>query len=96
MSRLLLVAALLLAVGCAPREVVLNPPEPVPEDCPAQCRQPCDFQARFHPDPDTDDALGELVDQVLVPLRTALDACDLRREVCVQCLDRLRRAGVTR
>lgn len=88
---------LALAAGCGRTPVVEDPPEPVPENCDISCRTPCSTDAiRYRPDPDTDRALDELVDQVVVPLRVSLDVCDLHRQACVQCLDRLKRAGVTR
>lgn len=87
-----------LLAACGSRPVVPAPPEPVAESCAAECRQPCTTEGiEVAIDPDAADAFDQLVEQALVPLRARLQACsDVHRGACVQCLDRLKAAGVTR
>lgn len=91
---LLIVVALLLA-GC---DQTFVKPEPVPENCDATCRTPCDTRIpRWNPpDPDAANAWDTYPAQVTIPLQAKAKACDLHRRSCVQCLDRLKKAGVTR
>lgn len=89
----LLFALTLTGCGLLPRK-----PVPVEEGCDALCRLPCDATVPLWAprDPDAVDAWDQYPEQVVIPLRGKVLACDLQRQVCVQCLDRLKAAGVTR
>ena len=73
-------------------------PGPVPESCEAICRTPCDtaIPVWLVDDPNDPGAWDSYPEQVTIPLQTKAKACDLHRTACVQCLDRLKAAGVTR
>lgn len=73
-------------------------PEPVNESCDASCRLPCDATVpTWAPDnPDDPEAWDTYVPQVTIPLVGKIEACDVQRKACVQCLDRLKAAGVTK
>lgn len=94
---LVLVLACLLA-GCKTVPVVAPPPEPVPAQCDPRCFEPCDdrLPAWRPADPESPEAWDELPGQVLIPARRRLWSCEGHRQACVQCLDRLRDAGVIR
>lgn len=89
---------LVFASGCGRTPVVPTPPEPPPESCAAECRQPCDTAGiELVLEEGATDAFDQLVLQVVIPLRARLQQCsDIHRGACVQCLDRLREVGVTR
>lgn len=72
-------------------------PQPVNESCDASCRLPCDTTVpRWVPvNPDDPAAWDAYVPQVTIPLAAKLQTCDIARQSCVQCLDRLKEAGVT-
>ena len=95
MKCLLLVAAIALLSGCA---FLPFKPQPVDEACDAQCRMPCDASVPVWTplDPGSTEAWDTYPEQVTIPLRGKVLQCDLQRQVCVQCLDRLTAAGVTR
>lgn len=70
---------------------------PIPENCEATCRTPCTAAGiEYITDPNTKDALNDLTETVVIPLRKRLTQCDTHRQSCVQCLDRLKEAGLTK
>lgn len=73
-------------------------PQPVDEGCEALCRTPCDATIpEWKPaDPTAPEAWDTYPEQVTIPLSGKVQQCDLHRTSCVQCLDRLKAAGVTR
>lgn len=90
------VCACLLLVGCA-QPVIPTPPEPPQAQCEAVCWVPCDASGiAFAPAPETKDAVGDLVQQVVTPLRGRIDQCEVSRLACQQCIDRFKKAGVVR
>lgn len=100
-GRLRLAGALLvilLLAGCGAVPVVAPPPDPVPAQCDPRCFEACDVLVpAWRPvDPDSPEAWDELPGQVLIPARRRLWNCEGHRQACVQCLDRLRDAGVIR
>lgn len=72
--------------------------EPVDESCDASCRLPCDATVPlWRPaNPDAPEAWDSYPEQVTIPLKGKVEACDVQRRACVQCLDRLKAAGVTK
>jgi hypothetical protein len=72
--------------------------EPVNESCDASCRLPCDTAVPRWAPVDADDpaAWDAYVPQVTIPLAAKLQTCEVARQACVQCLDRLKAAGVTK
>lgn len=95
MKSLLLLASLAMLAGC---NLLPRKPMPVDEGCDALCRTPCDASIPLWTpaDPDAADAWDTYPEQVTIPLRGKVQTCDLHRQSCVQCLDRLKAAGVTR
>lgn len=94
MIRVAVIAALL--AGCA-QPVIQQPPEPPIAQCEAVCWTPCNASGiAFAPAPETTDAIGDLVQQVVIPLRGRIEQCEVSRLACQQCIDRLKRAGVIR
>lgn len=89
---------LLVATACGRTPVVPALPDPPPESCAAECRQPCTADGiALELEEGAQDAFDQLVLQVVIPLRARLRECsDVHRGACVQCLDRLRAEGVTR
>lgn len=73
-------------------------PQSVEEGCEALCRTPCDTSVPvWRPEDPTDPkAWDSYPEQVTIPLRGKVQQCDLHRTSCVQCLDRLKKEGVTR
>lgn len=74
-------------------------PSPVPENCDAKCRLPCtvDPNIQYRGASPNESAFDELVRQVVIPLRGELDRCEVEhRQACVQCLDRIKAAGLTK
>lgn len=91
-----LALALALAMtGCGKGNVR---PQPVEEGCEALCRTPCDASVpEWKPaDPTDPKAWDTYPEQVTIPLRGKVEQCEIHRTSCVQCLDRLKAAGVTR
>ena len=72
--------------------------DPVNEQCDASCRLPCDATVPlWRPtDPDDPKAWDEYPKAVVLPLVDKIEACDVQRQECVKCLDRLKKAGVTK
>lgn len=70
----------------------------VNEQCDASCRLPCDATVPYWKpaDPDAAEAWDEYPKQVVLPLVSKIEACDVQRLECVKCLDRLKAAGVTK
>lgn len=90
-------AILLLSPGCAifgKRGAATA----VPESCDASCRLPCDATVPLWKpiNPDAPDAWDTYPEQVTLPLVRKIETCDIARKACVQCLDRLKAAGVTK
>lgn len=94
-----LAAVLALALtACGQHAIKPATTEPVPAQCDAKCYTPCDVTApAWSPvdanDPKAWDLIGT---QVVAPLRDQRDRCELHRQACTQCLERLERAGVIR
>ena len=83
--------------ACAQPVVPTPPPQPPLAQCDAACWQQCAADGiQYDPAPGTTDAIGNLIDQVVIPLRGRIEQCDAARLACQQCIDRLRRAGVVR
>ena len=95
MKPLILIALVAALTGC--RDGFVKP-DPVPENCDALCRTPCDTEVpRWRPLDPTDPAAWDTYpEQVTIPLQGKLAQCELHRTSCVQCLDRLKAAGVTK
>lgn len=89
-----LVTLVLTLAACRHAPVIIA----VDEGCEALCRTPCDTTVpAWRPaDPDAADAWDTYPEQVTIPLRGRVEQCELHRVSCVQCLDRLKAAGVTR
>lgn len=98
MNRLLLaILCALVLSGCGIFQRTAKA-EPVDENCSADCRRPCDATAPLWTpaDPDSPSAWDSYPEQVTIPLRGKVLTCDLQRQECVKCLDRLKEAGVTK
>lgn len=95
-SKLLVLLACALLCACGPKAVAVKR-DPIPENCNAACRTPCtvDPAIVYAPVPGSIDALNDLVVQVVIPLGGEVPRCDIHRQACVQCLDRLKEAGIT-
>lgn len=96
----LLAAALSALPGCA-TVAKLVPREPILAQCDAKCYTPCvaadgDTGIRWDGSPTDPAMFDRLADQVTLPLADRLRACDVNRQACTQCLDRLKSAGVIR
>jgi len=100
MKRIILIAvAGMLVAGCGAFQRKQRPPEPVDEACAAECRMPCDDTIpKWTPaDPSSPQAWDSYPRQVTLPMQAKVRQCDrIHREACVQCLDRLKEAGVTK
>ena len=88
---LLSTVSILSASGCSTQPSVIATERPVFDaHCDARCTQPCDeTPPRVNADPYSED-------DALVALAGFRDTCELRRGLCVECLERARRAGVLR
>lgn len=95
---LLLVAALNGLAACGPKLKPYVKADPPNEDCDILCRTPCtvDKNIRLVPKAGDKDVLETITRQVIIPLRGEVRVCDTHRVACVQCLDRLQDAGVTK
>lgn len=73
-------------------------PDPVDENVDPVCRVACDVAIPLWtpPDPSNPAAWDTYPEQVVIPLQSKIRACDVQRQACVQGLDRLKKAGVTR
>jgi hypothetical protein len=92
--RLALVAVVLLA-GCAAEPIIGRLPPPPEAGCADQCDVACDaFGIAYAPS--ESDAIGELVEQVIIPMRARIDQCELSRRACAQCINRLKIVGAVR
>ncbi|EPG5379788.1 TPA: hypothetical protein UN285_000412 [Stenotrophomonas maltophilia] len=84
------VAALLAGCGRITR--------PVPAQCNEICLLPCtvngDAGVRWEADPNNAEAWDELGGEVVPTLIGKLQTCEVRRGACVQCLQRLDKAGI--
>lgn len=74
-------------------------PDPVPAQCDARCFQPCvdageDTGVRVAGDPAAAGTWDEIGGRVTRELATRLRQCDVRRQACEQCLQRLEKARV--
>lgn len=89
-------AVLLAGCGLFPKRAGKQPA--VNENCDVSCRMPCDATVPMWAPADPDDAAAwdEYPKVVVLPLVTKLEACDAKRVTCVQCLDRLKAAGITK
>lgn len=90
-----LAGTLLLLTACDKGNVR---PQPVEEGCEALCRTPCDTSVPvWRPEDPTDPrAWDSYPEQVTIPLQGKAKQCEIHRTSCVQCLDRLKKEGVTR
>jgi len=90
---LILLAVITLLPAC--RDDVR--PTAVPENCDALCRTPCNLIVPIWTpqDPDSPDAWDSYPEQVTSPVVGQLNQCELHRQACVQCLDRLKKSGLT-
>ncbi len=94
--RLCVIAAALSLSACA-TPVIPDTPQPPLAQCDAVCWRPCDAAGiQYAPALDSTDALGDLVQQVVIPLRGRIDQCEVSRLACQQCIDRLKTAGIVR
>lgn len=95
----LIAAALVLVLGACQSA---RPPDragAVAAQCNPICYAPCvaedgDTGVRWEGDPAHAEAWDVLGEQVTEQLAAKLRSCDVRRRACVQCLERLQRAGV--
>ena len=96
-SAAVLVGVLVAAVlaGCGRNN---TRPDAVNEQCDSTCRVPCDTTIPLWKpvDPNSPEAWSSYPKQVTIPLGKKLETCELARQECVKCLDRLKAAGVTR
>lgn len=89
-----------LLVGCAQGSGSTKQPPPIAAQCEETlCRNPCvgedgDTGIRWDGTPTDPAAFDALLGDVIEPLGEKLRTCEERRRSCVQCLDRLREAGV--
>lgn len=69
---------------------------PVPAQCDSMCYAPCDTTrpAWTPADASKPAAWDDIAPQVVAPLGHQLDLCELHRQACTQCLQRLKDAGV--
>ncbi len=74
--------------------VAVTPPA-IPANCEAKCYEPCTIPAdlKYVPVPESKRAFDDLAEQVVAPLKLEFDQCDTHRQACVQCLNRLEKAG---
>jgi hypothetical protein len=72
--------------------------EAIPENCDPQCRQSCVLSPdiKFAEPAGPYNAGDEITKQVVAPLIGAFKQCDLQRQACTMCLDRLKEAGLTK
>lgn len=93
MRTVVVLAALLLA-GCS-----TQPVRPVPAQCNPLCLLPCtgangDTGVRWEAEPTDPDAWDVLAGEVIPSLVERERVCEVRRNACAQCLQRLDKAGV--
>ena len=81
--------------GCAGAPIVAQLPESVTAACADMCYVTCDA-AGIDFAPGADDPVGDLIEQVLIPLRGRIDRCEISRLACQQCIDRLKTVGAIR
>lgn len=95
--RILIVASLLALAACS--KAIPVKPQSFPAQCDAKCYTPCvddkgDTGVRIQGNPasaNTFDEIGEVAGTVFA---MTLRRCEVNRKACVQCLERLERAGV--
>ena len=99
MRRIGLAFVLFVALtACRTRGVPMTPP-PFPAQCDAKCFVPCakengDTGIRINGDPNVASTFDEIGTTAGTVFAATLRQCDVHRKACVQCLDRLERAGV--
>lgn len=95
-ARLIAAGLIVVALPACRKDVR---PAAVEEGCDALCRTPCETSVPVWNPPggglDESD-WDTYPEQVTIPLKGKADTCELHRVSCVQCLDRLKEAGVTR
>lgn len=84
--------------GCATTPPIPSKAQPVDAQCDTLCYTPCDTtMPLWHPkDPNSPDAWDELAEQVVIPSKGMTEQCELHRQACERCLDRLLKSGVIR
>lgn len=102
MSRIVAVLVLALAlVGCDRPNVrpVIEPPKPVANVCDEACKTPCEDAkqvARWEcTDPDDGDCWDLQQIQVINPLVTLAERCEIKRQSCMACIERADTAKAT-
>lgn len=102
MSRIALLAAILvLATGCGPFKRFVRA-DPVPAQCAAVCYvddaapngSACASKATWEGDPKDPAAIDALIYGTVPALRKETWTCGVRLKACQQCIDRLVKAGV--
>jgi len=90
-------AVLCVALTACAQPVIQAPPMPPLAQCDATCRTECNASGiRYDPAADSINAIDDIVQQVVIPLRSRIDQCEISRLACQQCVDRLIDAGVAR
>lgn len=97
----LLLAALLVLAGCDRENVrpVIEPNPPVANVCDEACKTPCEDPkavARWEcPDPDSGACWLLQHEQVINPLVTLAERCEVKRQACMACIERADKSRAT-
>lgn len=99
-----LAALLLIALGLAgcpspPVRMHVDPPAPLPNVCDDACKTPCEDAkqvARWEcPDPEDGECWKLQHEQVINPLVTLAERCEVKRQSCMDCIERADNARAT-
>lgn len=93
MTRIVILLAALVLAGCNSAATL-----PVPAQCNPLCFHPCtvgtDTGVRWEVDPDAAAAWDTLAGEVVPELADRLLVCEMHRQACGQCLQRLDKARI--
>ena len=98
MNRAIFLVICMMLAACQTKGVPVTPP-PFPAQCDAKCFVPCvkengDTGIRIQGDPNVASTFDEIGTTAGTVFAATLRQCEVNRKACVQCLDRLERAGV--
>lgn len=96
---LLLIVLALAGCELPPVRTEIEPPKPLANVCDEACKTPCKSAkevARWEcPDPEDGECWKLQHEQVINPLVTLADQCEVKRQACLDCIERADTARAT-